>query len=132
MLPDAGFWRGKRVLLTGHTGFKGAWLALWLHHLGADVSGLALAPATQPNLFALAGVARLLRHHVCDIRDPSLCSALAGNIYRGLVGVASGDRRLRVRLGKQDRRGAVPAAEVGDRAPARELLGDAVEGRYPL
>lgn len=75
MLPDAGFWRGKRVLLTGHTGFKGAWLALWLHHLGADVSGLALAPATQPNLFALADVARLLRHHVCDIRDAAGVSA---------------------------------------------------------
>jgi len=67
--PDAAFWRGKRVLLTGHTGFKGAWLALWLQRLGAQVTGLALAPATAPNLFELAGVAQTLNHHVADIRD---------------------------------------------------------------
>lgn len=67
--PDASFWRGKRVLLTGHTGFKGAWLALWLQRLGAQVTGLALAPATQPSLFELAGVAQTLDHHVVDIRD---------------------------------------------------------------
>lgn len=67
--PDAGFWRGKRVLLTGHTGFKGAWLALWLQRLGAQVTGLALAPATTPSLFELAGVAQTLDHHVVDIRD---------------------------------------------------------------
>lgn len=65
----ANFWRGKRVLLTGHTGFKGAWLALWLHRLGARVTGISLEPATQPNLFTLAGVAPLLDHHVLDIRD---------------------------------------------------------------
>lgn len=67
--PDAAFWRGKRVLLTGHTGFKGAWLALWLQRLGAQVTGLALAPATEPSLFELAVVARTLDHHVVDIRD---------------------------------------------------------------
>lgn len=67
--PDAGFWRGKRVLLTGHTGFKGAWLALWLQRLGAQVTGLALAPATRPSLFELAGVAQTLDHHVADLRD---------------------------------------------------------------
>ena len=67
--PDAAFWRGKRVLLTGHTGFKGAWLALWLQRLGAQVTGLALAPATEPSLFELAGVAQTLDHHVVDIRD---------------------------------------------------------------
>lgn len=67
--PDAAFWRGKRVLLTGHTGFKGAWLALWLQRLGAQVTGLALAPATEPNLFTLAGVAQTLDHHVVDLRD---------------------------------------------------------------
>ncbi|MEK9950893.1 MAG: CDP-glucose 4,6-dehydratase [Curvibacter sp.] len=67
--PDAAFWRGKRVLLTGHTGFKGAWLALWLQRLGAQVTGLALAPATQPSLFELADVARDLDHQIVDIRD---------------------------------------------------------------
>ena len=49
--PDPAFWAGKRVLLTGHTGFKGAWLAVWLRRLGADVTGLALAPDTRPALF---------------------------------------------------------------------------------
>ena len=69
MRPDPAFWRGKRVLLSGHTGFKGAWLALWLHKLGAQVTGIALAPATQPNLFELAGVGGLLDHRQGDIRD---------------------------------------------------------------
>lgn len=64
-----GFWKGRRVLLTGHTGFKGSWLALWLTQLGADVTGFALAPPTQPNLFELARVAGGLRHHLGDLRD---------------------------------------------------------------
>lgn len=68
--PSAEFWRGKRVLLTGHTGFKGAWLAMWLHRLGAHVTGMALAPQTQPSLFKLADLAHCLDHHVVDIRDP--------------------------------------------------------------
>jgi CDP-glucose 4,6-dehydratase len=67
--PDAGFWQGKRVMLTGHTGFKGAWLALWLQQLGAKVTGLALAPTSQPNLFDLLGPGLVHRHHLCDIRD---------------------------------------------------------------
>ncbi|MGZ8261282.1 MAG: CDP-glucose 4,6-dehydratase [Caldimonas sp.] len=66
--PDASFWRGKRVLLTGHTGFKGAWLALWLQRLGADVTGLALAPV-QPSLFALAGLERTMASRIADLRD---------------------------------------------------------------
>lgn len=53
-------WRGRSVLLTGHTGFKGSWLALWLAHLGAKVHGYALDPPTQPNLLAVAGVDSLL------------------------------------------------------------------------
>ena len=69
MRPDALFWQGKRVLLTGHTGFKGAWLALWLQRLGAEVIGIALPPATQPNLFALLGNMQSLDSHFCDIRD---------------------------------------------------------------
>ena len=64
------FWQGKRVFLTGHTGFKGSWLALWLAQLGAKVSGYALAPPTQPSLFDLAKVeAKLAQHTVSDIRD---------------------------------------------------------------
>lgn len=70
------FWQGKRVLLTGHTGFKGAWLAMWLHRLGARVTGVSLAPATQPDLFSLAGVGQLLDHHVLDIRDGPALGAI--------------------------------------------------------
>jgi CDP-glucose 4,6-dehydratase len=65
----ASFWRGKRVVLTGHTGFKGGWLAIWLHRLGADVTGIGLPPAATPNLFAEANISALCRGHFCDIRD---------------------------------------------------------------
>lgn len=62
-------YRGKRVLLTGHTGFKGAWLAEWLLALGAEVTGFALPPPTTPSLFAQLGLASRLRHIEGDIRD---------------------------------------------------------------
>ena len=52
------FWRDRRVLVTGHTGFKGAWLSLWLRRLGARVTGFALPPTTSPNLFTLAAIER--------------------------------------------------------------------------
>jgi CDP-glucose 4,6-dehydratase len=66
------FWLGKRVLLTGHTGFKGSWLSLWLHSLGAKVYGLSLEPSTTPNLFTEARVAQVLSSHtIGDIRDLS-------------------------------------------------------------
>lgn len=77
MLPNATFWRGKRVLLTGHTGFKGGWLALWLQRLGAEVTGVALAPNTSPNLFEAARVADGMHSHLCDIRDASAVARLA-------------------------------------------------------
>lgn len=68
------FWRGRRVFLTGHTGFKGSWLALWLHELGAEVTGLAL-PAEHPSLFEQAGIAELVHHIEGDIRDPATVDA---------------------------------------------------------
>ncbi len=68
-LPNRAFWRGRRVLLTGHTGFKGGWAALWLARMGAEVTGLALEPETEPNLFALAGVETDLTSHIADLRD---------------------------------------------------------------
>jgi CDP-glucose 4,6-dehydratase len=55
------FWKGRQVLLTGHTGFKGSWLSLWLEALGANVMGYALDPPTQPNLFGQALSARFVR-----------------------------------------------------------------------
>ncbi len=63
------FWQDKKVLITGHTGFKGSWLALWLQSLGAEVTGMALEPPTQPSLFERAGVARNMRSLIGDIRD---------------------------------------------------------------
>src|ERR1700733_4811440 len=66
---DPEFWRGRKVLLTGHTGFKGAWCALWLARLGAKVTGFALAPDTGPNLFAGAGIAADIVSHIGDLRD---------------------------------------------------------------
>lgn len=68
-LVNETFWRGKKVLVTGHTGFKGSWLALWLQSLGAELIGLSLPPITQPNLFELARVADGMISVLGDIRD---------------------------------------------------------------
>jgi CDP-glucose 4,6-dehydratase len=69
LVTDSGFWRGKRVFLTGHTGFKGGWLAIWLESLGASVFGYALAPVTTPSLFEIAGVGESADSTLADIRD---------------------------------------------------------------
>jgi CDP-glucose 4,6-dehydratase len=63
------FWRDRRVLVTGHTGFKGSWLALWLQRLGANVSGIALPPPTTPSLFDAARVGHGMRSSLVDLRD---------------------------------------------------------------
>jgi len=63
------FWKGRRVFLTGHTGFKGGWLALWLAHLGAEVRGYALDPSTDPNLFTAARIGDVVDDVRGDIRD---------------------------------------------------------------
>ena len=65
----AGFWAGKKVFLTGHTGFKGSWLSLWLQHLGADVTGYALDPPTNPSLFKVAKVASGMESIIGDVRN---------------------------------------------------------------
>lgn len=75
---DRSFWKGRRVFLTGHTGFKGSWLSLWLDGLGAEVTGYALDPPTRPSLFEQAEVAGVIRSICADIRDfPRLKSAVA-------------------------------------------------------
>ncbi len=63
------FFHNKKILVTGHTGFKGSWLSLWLQHVGAKVVGLSLEPPTQPNLFTLANVANGMTSIIGDIRD---------------------------------------------------------------
>jgi CDP-glucose 4,6-dehydratase len=75
---DPGFWQGKRVLVTGHTGYKGSWLALWLAALGADVSGYSVSVPTEPSLFELARVEQEVRSTMADVRDrESLQAAFA-------------------------------------------------------
>lgn len=69
---NPGFWKGKRVFLTGHTGFKGGWLSLWLQSMGAEVTGFALNPPTNPSLFDVANVGAGMRSVIGDVRDLNL------------------------------------------------------------
>lgn len=71
------FWYGKRVFLTGHTGFKGSWLSLWLQRLGAEVTGYALSPPTNPSMFEVANVGDAMRSIIADVRD---AETLAGSL----------------------------------------------------
>ncbi|TCI00424.1 CDP-glucose 4,6-dehydratase [Roseococcus sp. SYP-B2431] len=72
----SGFWAGRRVLVTGHTGFKGAWLAFWLAEMGAEVSGLALAPSGEPSLHDILDIASRGRFVQADINDRAALDAL--------------------------------------------------------
>lgn len=77
-MPHSAFWQGKKVLLTGHTGFKGAWLAFWLARLGAKLTGLSLPPATSPNLFPLLRLEQMVDSRWIDVRNlPEV-----GNVFR--------------------------------------------------
>ncbi|MEJ7893319.1 MAG: CDP-glucose 4,6-dehydratase [Solirubrobacteraceae bacterium] len=88
---DPAFWRGRRVLVTGHTGFKGSWLALWLQAMGAEVTGLADGVPTSPGLFALARVEEGLAAHVrADIRHPdAVIAAVASSRPEVVVHMAA-------------------------------------------
>ena len=81
-----GFWSGKRVLLTGHTGFKGGWLSLWLQSFGADVHGLALQPPAGPNFFTVASVAKgMASSSLADIRDYAQVVAVVDQVRPEIV-----------------------------------------------
>lgn len=80
-----GFFAGKKVLITGHTGFKGSWLSILLHQLGAQVYGYALTPPTNPSLFELAGVDKLVQSTIGDIRDFELLSTVMQQIKPEIV-----------------------------------------------
>ncbi|WP_426446083.1 CDP-glucose 4,6-dehydratase [Paenibacillus sp. S-38] len=63
------FWKGRKVWITGHTGFKGTWLSIWLHAMGANVTGFSLEPPTEPSLYRLSGMAGRINSHIGEIRD---------------------------------------------------------------
>jgi CDP-glucose 4,6-dehydratase len=69
MAMNSLFWRGKKVFITGHTGFKGSWLSLWLHELGAKITGYSLNPPTTPSLFELCDLSELVNSVIADIRE---------------------------------------------------------------
>ena len=82
---SSSFWQDKKVLITGHTGFKGSWLALWLQSLGARVVGLALDPPTQPNLFSIAEVPKNMVSLIGDIRDFELMKKIQSQYQPEIV-----------------------------------------------
>jgi CDP-glucose 4,6-dehydratase len=75
VVMDLNFWSGRRVLITGHTGFKGSWLSLWLTQLGAEVTGFALQPSTTPSLYELLGLSKSIDSIIADITNPRLIEA---------------------------------------------------------
>jgi len=82
---DLSFWSGRRLLLKGHTGFKGSWLALWLLAVGAQVTGLALPPETEPSLCVQLELDQRLDHRIGDIRDAGLLEVLVAETRPELV-----------------------------------------------
>ena len=85
LVVNPSFWLGKRVFLTGHTGFKGGWLSLWLQQLGAVVTGYALQPPTTPNLFENAHVGAGMTSIIGDIRDGTRLQAALGDASPDIV-----------------------------------------------
>ena len=83
--PSRQFWRGKRVLVTGDSGFKGSWLALWLNELGAEIHGLSLPPDQRPNLYSLAKVGKISKTHFVDIRQAGQVRKVIGKVKPQMI-----------------------------------------------
>lgn len=82
---SADFWRGRRVLVTGHTGFKGGWLTFWLAELGAEIAGIGLVPASTPNLYDLLGLADRCQSTIGDINIPGALAALVDSFRPEII-----------------------------------------------
>lgn len=86
VVMNRAFWQGKRVFMTGHTGFKGGWLSLWLADMGAEVHGYALTPPTEPNFFTVAHLAsRLATSTIADIRDAEMLTRAMQSAHPDIV-----------------------------------------------
>jgi len=85
MRPSKQFWRGKRVLVTGDSGFKGSWLSLWLNELGAEIHGISLPPDQRPNLYSLAKVGKISKTHFVDIRQAVQLRKVVGKIKPQII-----------------------------------------------
>jgi len=83
--PDINFWKNKRVLITGHTGYKGSWLSLWLNKLGADITGLSLPPIGDKNLYSLLNLNKKLNSNYLDIRDFNAVNSLIKKIKPEII-----------------------------------------------
>ena len=85
-MPERDFWSGRRVLVTGHTGFKGGWLCAWLEALGAEIHGFSLEPPTDPNLFTAAAIERgLASHTIGDVRDAVTIGRVVASVRPEIV-----------------------------------------------
>lgn len=85
IMLDSAFWNGRRILLTGHTGFKGSWMTMWLHRLGATISGISLPPVTDPNLFDIADVSQLSENFLFDIRETEKINTIVKKVKPEIV-----------------------------------------------
>jgi CDP-glucose 4,6-dehydratase len=98
-LPRPEFFAGKRVLVTGHTGFKGSWLTIWLRDMGADVVGVGLSPGASPSLFDLGSVGRSVRSHTADLTDPEAIRGIVAGFRPQVVFHLAAQALVRVGYG---------------------------------
>ena len=128
-----GSYRGRKCFVTGHTGFKGSWLSLWLHRMGAEVTGYALDPPTTPNLFTLSQLAGLMHDRRGDIRDADrLRQAIADakpEFVFHLAAQAIVEHAQRIRRGALNTSQAQQAEQEGGDQEGGEQVGSA-HGRF--